>query len=225
MLDKIICALDTSDIQLATQTVQRLSPSISRFKVGHSLTLAHGLDVIQRLQDAGAAHIFLDLKFHDIPNTVALAINEVSKRNVWMTTLHTAGGSEMMRAAADVPNRPLLMGVSVLTSLDQNALNEMGVTRSIEEQMLLLAQLGVASGLDGLISSPHEVPALRESLGQNPLIVTPGIRLDGGATHDQKRIATPQAAIEAGASYLVIGRALTDAQNIDEVVEKLTKTG
>lgn len=221
MLEKIICALDTSDITLATQTVQRLAPRISRFKVGHSLTLAHGLDVIQRLQDAGASHIFLDLKFHDIPNTVALAVAEAAKRNVWMTTLHTVGGAEMMRTAANVPDRPLLMGVSVLTSLDEDALRSIGVEKSVEAHMTSLAKLAIAQGIDGLISSPHEVPSLRSELGPEPLIVTPGIRLEGGATHDQKRIATPRASLDAGASYLVIGRALTEAEDLDETLTKL----
>jgi orotidine-5'-phosphate decarboxylase len=133
VLDQIICALDTSDLDSATKTVQRLSGHIKHFKIGHSLTLAHSLSVIFKLQDAGAEKIFLDLKFHDIPNTVASAVAEASKYGVWMTTLHTAGGTDMMKAAAEVPNRPILMGVSVLTSLDESELAQVGVSRTVDD--------------------------------------------------------------------------------------------
>lgn len=221
MLDKIICALDTSDLDVATKTVQKLSPHIKRFKIGHSLTLSHSLSVVAKLQDAGAEKIFLDLKFHDIPNTVALAVKEASKYGVWMTTVHTVGGPEMMRAAAEIPNRPLLMGVSVLTSLDDQSLHQIGVTRSVDSQMTEMSSLAIECGFDGLISSPHEITLLRDKLGPKPLVVTPGIRLAGGASHDQKRIATPQQAIADGASYLVIGRALSEAEDLDVVIEEL----
>lgn len=221
VLDKIICALDMGDLAVATKTVQKLSPHIKRFKIGHSLTLSHSLSVIAKLQDAGAEKIFLDLKFHDIPNTVALAVKEASKYGVWMTTLHTVGGRDMMKAASEVADRPLLMGVSVLTSLDETSLQETGVTRSVEAQMLEMSALAAECGIDGLISSPHEVVALRTKVGEKPLIVTPGIRLDGGQSHDQKRIATPQAALADGASYLVIGRALTEAEDLDSVINAL----
>lgn len=221
MLDKIICALDTGDLDAALQSVRKLSPYIKRFKIGHSLTLTHSLQVIPKLQDAGAEKIFLDLKFHDIPNTVAGAVQEASKYNVWMTTVHTVGGAEMMKAAADVPDRPLLMGVSVLTSLDEASLHQIGVSRSVNDQMVKMSSLAVKCGFDGLIASPHEASLLRMHLGQQPLVVTPGIRLEGGATHDQKRIATPQDALANGASYLVIGRALSEAVDLDSVIEKL----
>ena len=221
MLDKIICALDSSDLDSATTTVQRLSPYIKHFKIGHSLVLAHSLNVIAKLQDAGAEKIFLDLKFHDIPNTVAGAVKEAAKYGVWMTTLHTAGGSEMMQAAADVPDRPLLMGVSVLTSLDESELAQVGVSRTVEDQMMRMSALAIKCGIDGVISSPLEILSLRTSLGSKPLIVTPGIRLPGGESHDQKRFATPHQAIADGASFLVMGRALTDAEDVDFVIDQL----
>ena len=222
VLDKIICALDMSDLAVATKTVKKLSPHIKRFKIGHSLTLAHSLTVVAKLQDAGAEKIFLDLKFHDIPNTVALAVKEASKYNVWMTTIHTTGGVEMMKAAADVPERPLLMGVSVLTSLNDESLKQVNISKTVDEQMVNMSALAIECGFDGLISSPHEINMLRECLGAKPLIVTPGIRLAGGSANDQKRFATPQKAVEDGASYLVVGRVLTDADDIDHVISQLT---
>ncbi len=221
MLDQIICALDTSDLDAATKTVQKLSPFIKRFKIGHSLVLAHSLSVIARLQDAGAEKIFLDLKFHDIPNTVAGAVSEAAKYGVWMTTLHTTGGYEMMKAAAEVPDRPLLMGVSVLTSLDESSLAHVGVSRTVEDQMERMSAMAIKCGIDGVISSPLEITILRAQLGVKPLIVTPGIRLPGGESHDQKRFATPQQAIADGASFLVIGRALSEAEDLDYVIDQL----
>ncbi len=221
MLDQIICALDTSDLAVATKTVQKLSPSIKHFKIGHSLTLAHSLSVIATLQDAGAEKIFLDLKFHDIPNTVAGAVAEAAKYGVWMTTLHTSGGADMMKAAADVQDRPLLLGVSVLTSLDEVSLAQVGVSRTVEDQMSRMSSMAIKCGIDGLISSPLEISLLRSELGVKPLIVTPGIRLPGGESHDQKRFATPQQAIADGASYLVIGRALSEAEDLDFVINQL----
>lgn len=220
MLDQIICALDTGDLDVATKTVKKLSPHIKHFKIGHSLTLSHSLSVIGKLQDAGAEKIFLDLKFHDIPNTVALAVKEASKYGVWMTTIHTAGGSDMMKAASEVSGRPLLMGVSVLTSLDDDSLRQVGIERSVNDQMVTMSALAVECGFDGLISSPHEITLLRSHIGQTPLIVTPGIRLEGGTSHDQKRFATPQQAIADGASYLVIGRALSEAEDLDSVISQ-----
>ncbi len=221
VLDKIICALDTGDLDAALQSVRKLSPHIKRFKIGHSLTLSHSLNVIPKLKDAGAEQIFLDLKFHDIPNTVAGAVREAAKYGVWMTTVHTAGGADMMKAAAEIPGRPLLMGVTVLTSLDEEGLHSVGIHRSVNDHMVKMSTLAVECGFEGLISSPHEASLLRMHLGAEPLIVTPGIRLPGGAVHDQKRFATPQEALADGASYLVIGRALSEAEDIDSVIAQL----
>ncbi len=213
----VICALDTSDLSHAISVTKRLSKHVGAFKVGHALTLSHGLDVLDRLHDAGAQRIFLDLKFHDIPNSVALAVREAARRKVWMMTIHISGGMAMMAAAmeeakaAGEDKRPLIVGVSVLTSLDQHALTDhLGIQRTIEEHMVFLSELAVKSELDGVVCSPHEVAPIREAIGKHGIIVTPGIRMPGGATHDQARTADANAALDAGSDYLVIGRALSD---------------
>ncbi len=228
MVKKVICALDTSDIAEATATVKRLSSHVGAFKIGHGLMLPHGFSVIDRLQDAGAVRIFLDLKFHDIPNSVALAVREAARRNVWMLTLHIAGGPAMMTAAAEESgsvseeNGPLLMGVSVLTSLDQHILTDhLGVNRTLEQHMITLSQLAIDCGLDGVISSPHEVAAIRAKVGHNGIIVTPGIRLSSGETHDQKRVGTATQSLADGADYLVIGRALTESPDVEQALVQL----
>jgi len=228
MVRKVICALDTSDLKEAVTIVQRLSGYVGAFKIGHALVLPHGLDVVQRLQDAGASRIFLDLKFHDIPNSVALAVRQAVKYGVWMMTLHTSGGPAMMSAAVeeaqqspfDVP--PLLVGVSVLTSLDQHVLTDhLGIRRTIEEHLVYMSRLAVDCGLDGVVCSPQEVAAVRRALGHEGIIVAPGIRPAGGKTHDQVRVGTAQAALQDGADYLVIGRALTDCLDPQVALEAL----
>ena len=226
MARKIICALDTSDVNEAVATIRKLSRHVGAFKIGHALTLAEGLSVISRLQDAGADRIFLDLKFHDIPNSVALAVREAAQRGVWMMTMHIAGGSAMMSAAAEETrgfpeeDRPLLIGVSVLTSLDQKALNEVGIQRPIEEQMVSLSQLAIANGLDGVVCSPHEIARLRHEIGRG-IIVTPGIRLASMDSNDQKRTGDALTALKHGADYLVIGRALTHSPDPEQALVAL----
>jgi orotidine-5'-phosphate decarboxylase len=224
----IICALDTGNLEEAISTTKRLSPWVNTFKIGHALTLPHGLEVIDRLQEAGAERIFLDLKFHDIPNSVALAVRQAAKHNVWMMTIHLTGGPAMLTAAVEEAKaygeekRPLIVGVSVLTSLDESTLQgHLGVNRSLQEHMVYLSKEGVAADLDGVVCSAHEIKALREAIGSHPLIVTPGIRIGSGATHDQKRVGEPHQAIEDGANYLVIGRALSSAPNPEEILESL----
>lgn len=225
---KVICALDTPDLNEALTIVRRLGPKVGAFKIGHSLTLSHGLDVIERLQDAGADRIFLDLKFHDIPNSVALAVAEAAKRKVWMMTLHIAGGPAMMTAAVEearaysADQAPLLMGVSVLTSLDQHILRDyLGVTRPLEEHMGQLSKTAVDFGMDGVICSAHEIKAIREAIGHQGVIVTPGIRVSSGDAHDQKRVGSATQAIADGADYLVIGRALVDSPDPDQALHQL----
>lgn len=229
MVRKVICALDTSDIEEAKAITRRLSPYVGAFKVGHGLTLPHGLGVIDQIQDAGASRVFLDLKFHDIPNSVALAVRESAKHGVWMMTLHISGGPAMMTAAAEEAHflpedeRPLLMGVSVLTSLDQHVLTDhLGINRSVEEHMVHLSSLAVDCGLDGVISSPHEVESIRAKIGHEGVIVCPGIRAaQGSDTHDQKRVGTAQQAICDGADYVVIGRALTASDDVERTLVEL----
>lgn len=227
MVRKIICALDTNNLEEAVRVVKRMAPFVGAFKVGHGLTLPHGLDVLDRLREAGADRIFLDLKFHDIPNSVALAVAEAARRGVWMMTLHTSGGPAMMAAAvaearewSDGPG-PLLVGVSVLTSLDQHTLTDhLGVARTIEEQMVYLSRLAVDMELDGVVCSPQEVKAVRQAIGHK-IIVTPGIRLPNGEHHDQKRVGEAAATLDAGADYLVIGRALTSCDDPEATLAKL----
>jgi len=213
---KIICALDTSDLDEAFRTVRLLKDHVRAFKIGHALTLNYGISVIEQLREAGAPRIFLDLKFHDIPNSVGLAVREAARYGAWMVTVHTVGGPAMMAAAAQEAraygeeSAPCVVGVSVLTSLDQHTLTDhLGVNRTIEEHMVYLSKLAIDCDLDGLVCSPHEIKAIRDAIGHRGLIVTPGIRLATGDMHDQRRVGDARTAIADGADYLVIGRALT----------------
>jgi orotidine-5'-phosphate decarboxylase len=215
---QIICALDTPDLNSAIETIKRLAPHVGAFKIGHALTLANGLEVVDRLRDAGASRVFLDLKFHDIPNSVAIAVREAAKRGVWMMTLHISGGPAMLSAAVEETRaypedqRPLLVGVSVLTSLDESTLNgSLGISRSLQDQMVSLSKLAMDCELDGVVCSAHEILALRPVVGQRGVIVTPGIRLSDKQHHDQKRVGDARTALKDGADYLVIGRALSES--------------
>lgn len=215
---KVICALDTPNLEEALGAAKRLAPHVGAFKVGHALTLPHGLDVLNRFYDTGVERIFLDLKFHDIPNSVALAVREAARRKVWMLTLHTSGGPAMMTAAVEEAKSfgeaeaPLLVGVSVLTSLDQVALTQhLGIGRSVVEQTCHLSQLGMDCGLDGVVCSPHEAGAVRMQIGHAGVIVVPGIRRQGTDHHDQLRVGSASQALADGADYLVIGRPLMEA--------------
>jgi len=223
----VICALDTPNLHEALTTVSRLKSHVSAFKIGHALTLPYGLEVIDRLTDAGAERVFLDLKFHDIPNSVALAVAEASKRNVWMMTLHISGGPAMITAAVEEAksagdaHRPLLIGVSVLTSLDQRVLSDyLGTTRSLEEQMVHLSAQAMEFDLDGVVCSAQEVKAIRAAVGNRGVIVTPGIRLPHMDSHDQVRVGNATEAIEHGADYVVIGRALASSHDPEQVLRQ-----
>ena len=225
---KIICALDTPDLDEAVRTIQTLKGHVRAFKIGHALTLTHGLSVIARLRDVGAERIFLDLKFHDIPNSVGLAVREAARHGAWMVTVHTSGGPAMMAAAAaearafSDEERPCVLGVSVLTSLDQHTLTDhLGVDRTIEEHMVYLARLAVDCDLDGVVCSPHEVRAVRQAVGPRGLVVTPGIRLSAGDAHDQKWVGDARTALSDGASYLVVGRALTGTLDPVAMLERM----
>lgn len=224
----IICALDTADADEAIGIVTRLKSHVGAYKIGHALTLNYGLNVIDRLRDAGANRIFLDLKFHDIPNSIALAVREAARRGVWMMTLHISGGPAMLTAAVEQArmygedSRPLLVGVSVLTSLDDHNLTEhLGIQRTVEQQAAALSRLAMDSELDGVVCSPHEVATLRQVIGNHAVIVTPGIRLPHGETHDQKRTGDARQALADGSDYLVLGRALTKAPDIEKMLESI----
>ncbi len=224
----MIVALDTGSLAEAKATVERLSGHASAFKVGHGLVLPHGLGVVDELRGAGAKKIFLDLKFHDIPNSVAIAVHEAAKRGVWMMTLHAAGGSAMMAAAVEAAGSaadgvpPLLVAVTVLTSIDEPTLaDELGVARKLSDQVEQTARLAISSGVDGVVCSGFEVARLRQALGDQPILVVPGIRQQSAASQDQRRVVTASEAIARGASYVVVGRALTASDNPEKALAGL----
>ena len=215
--DRILVALDFDTADDALALAQQLAGKVGGVKVGLELVNAAGFDIFARLQDAGIDRIFYDAKFHDIPNTVAGAIRAATKRGVWMVNVHTSGGKAMMEAARDAAHAtsatpPLLIGVTVLTSIDQLTLaSDLRVTGPVSKHVSHLAELAQAAGLDGVVSSPLELDAIRAACGPDFVTVIPGIRPAGVGAQDQKRIATPATAVAAGAHYLVVGRAITAA--------------
>jgi orotidine-5'-phosphate decarboxylase len=210
---RLIVALDFPDAAAALACADQLAGSVSWFKVGLELYLAAGERIVRDLKQRGHS-VFLDLKLHDIPNTAASAVRSLSQLEPDMLTLHAAGGRAMLNAAAEaarsLPHPPRLLAVTVLTSMDTAALAETGVPSSPVEQVLRLARLAAECGIEGMVCSPAEAAALRSALPK-ALLVTPGIRPAGADAGDQKRIATPQFALAAGASMLVIGRPITAA--------------
>jgi orotidine-5'-phosphate decarboxylase len=209
--EKIIVALDVPTTKEALRLISLLSEDVGLFKIGLQNYTAEGPALIRPISFLGPK-VFLDLKLHDIPNTVAKAVEAAGKLGVRMLTIHLSGGSEMIRAAVAARSADmLLLGVTVLTSSTDETLAETGVTAKTSDQVLRLARLGVANGIDGLVASPHEARMLRAEFGDKIKIVTPGIRPVGSAAGDQKRFATPREAIDAGADYLVIGRPITAA--------------
>lgn len=214
---KIIVALDSPGSKQALKLADQLDPQTCRLKVGKELFTAAGPSVVRELHSLGF-EIFLDLKFHDIPNTTAKACAMAAELGVWMVNVHASGGRAMMERCVEElsgfgADRPRLVGVTVLTSLNEAELKEVGVLRSPNEQVLLLAQLAQSSGLDGVVCSAQEAQQLRQHLDDSFLLVTPGIRPKTSDTNDQKRIATPSEALESGVDYLVIGRPITQAEN------------
>jgi orotidine-5'-phosphate decarboxylase len=211
--DRLAVALDLPTEHEALKLVDRLGQTCQWFKVGMELYYAAGNSIVQQLRDRGF-NVFLDLKLHDIPNTVAGAVRSATHAGASLLTIHAAGGAAMMQAAAEAasaPGSPRLLAVTVLTSMDANELAGIGITASPAEQVLRLAKLAQASGIDGFVCSPEEVAALRKQTGRNTLLVIPGIRPTGSAIGDQKRIATPAQAIAHGASMLVVGRPIIRA--------------
>jgi len=211
--DRLAVALDLPSEQEALKLVDRLGDTCQWFKVGMELYYAAGNSIVQQLRDRGF-NVFLDLKLHDIPNTVAGAVRSVAQAGASLLTIHAGGGAAMMSAAAEAasaPGSPRLLAVTVLTSMDANELTGIGITASPAEQVLRLAKLAQASGIDGMVCSAEEVATLRKETGPNTLLVIPGIRPTGSAVEDQKRIATPAQAITHGASMLVVGRPITRA--------------
>jgi orotidine-5'-phosphate decarboxylase len=214
--ERILVALDVDSVDDALRLTRLLAGKVGGFKVGLELVNAVGFDIFTQLQDAGAERIFYDAKFHDIPNTVAGAVRAAAKRGVWMVNVHASGGTAMLQAAREVAQSaevpPLLIAVTVLTSIDDTTLNQdLRTPGTVAEQVAHLAQVSESAGVDGVVASPQEVALIRQVCQPSFLTVIPGIRPAGVAAHDQKRIATPQAAVEAGADYLVIGRAITQS--------------
>ncbi len=214
MHNPVVVALDYPSATPALELVARLSPELCRLKVGKELFTRCGPEVVERLQRQGF-EVFLDLKFHDIPNTVAAAVRAAAELGVWMVKVHASGGRRMMAAAAEALSgfrqRPLLIGVTVLTSMSERDLQELGYAESVEQRVARLAALVADSGLDGVVCSALEAPQLRADRGPDFCLVTPGIRLAGDAAGDQRRVVTPADAVAAGADYLVIGRSVTGA--------------
>jgi len=214
---RVIVALDFASGEQAAAFVDRLQPGSCRLKIGKELFTREGPALVRRFVEQGH-DVFLDLKFHDIPNTVARACEAAAALGVWMVNVHASGGSKMMRAAKKaldaVPGRrPLLIAVTVLTSMDKTDLAEVGITVEPEQQVLRLATLTRAAGLDGVVCSPQEAAVLRKAVGEDFTLVTPGVRPQGASLDDQARVLTPAEAIRQGSSYLVMGRPITQAED------------
>lgn len=219
--DRLIVALDFPNQVKALALVSVLSGAVSTYKIGLQLYTAEGPGIVRAVAATGAK-VFLDLKLHDIPNTVAKAVAAAGELGVQMLTVHLSGGRAMLEAAGEArsPNLSLL-GVTVLTSATPETLKETGVNSGIEEQVLRLAQLGQETGIDGLICSPHELRTLRDRFGDEIKLITPGVRPSWAAANDQKRFTTPGEALKNGADYLVIGRPITADPDPRAAVERV----
>jgi len=213
MRERLIVALDVSSASEAQRLVQRIGDAAGIYKVGLQLFTAEGPSVVRELVSAGK-QVFLDLKLHDIPNTVGHAVKAAAELGVHMLTVHASGGDAMLRAAvAASAGRLNLLAVTVLTSLSDDDLHDIGVPDKVVDQALRLAALAQSAGCQGIVTSPRELLPLRKLLGESFTIVTPGIRPEGAATHDQQRTATPAQAIHNGASHIVVGRPITHASD------------
>jgi orotidine-5'-phosphate decarboxylase len=219
--EKIIVALDVATKEKALELVKQLRDQISFFKIGLQLYTAEGPEIVRAVLSTGAK-VWLDIKLHDIPNTVARAVESANNLGVHMLTIHLSGGSEMIRAAtAAGANNMLLLGVTVLTSATEQTLREIGVAGKVDDQVLRLAKLGVEVGIDGVVASPHEIKKLRAEFGDKIKIAVQGIRPTWAEPGDQKRFMTPRDAVEAGADYIGIGRPITAHRNPQEAVAKI----
>lgn len=214
--NNIIVALDYDNAEKAIAMVDQLDAARCRVKIGKELFTYTGPELVRRVQDKGF-DVFLDLKFHDIPNTVKKACAAAADLGVWMLTVHASGGEEMMLAAREgvstFTQAPKLVAVTVLTSMQERDFSQLGVSRSLEEQVMRLASLAQQSEMDGVVCSAQEVVELRKLLSDNFALVTPGIRPPGAAAGDQKRVMTPREAIQSGSNYLVVGRPITQARD------------
>jgi orotidine-5'-phosphate decarboxylase len=232
MRNPIIAALDVPTPEQALQLAEQIAPAVGAFKIGSELFTVAGPDIVKKIRATGAS-VFLDLKFHDIPNTVSKAVTSAVQLDVQMLTVHTSGGFDMLRAAEEAAEEvawklgripPLVLGVTVLTSLNTAALREIGLDVNVEYQVRRLAAVAMKAGLRGLVCSPLEVAALRKVLPASTQLVTPGVRTGAEKADDQKRTLTPREAIQAGASWLVIGRPIYAVENPRAAAEKILES-
>lgn len=213
---KVVVALDFPSVARATSFINQMKPNLCRLKIGKELFAIGGPAFVESCIDKGF-DVFLDLKYHDIPNTVAKACQAAAKMGVWMVNVHALGGRKMMEAAKEAvlqnSHQPILIGVTILTSMEESDLKEVGLIGTPHDNVMRLAKLASNSGLDGVVCSAQEAAAIRETVGKDFCLVTPGIRPETADANDQKRIMTPEAALAAGSSYLVIGRPITQAKD------------
>jgi len=226
--ERIILALDFPDFDEAEKWVRKFQGKIHTFKVGPILYLNHGRDVLNRFSDLGA-QLFLDLKFHDIPSTVEKTVRQLAELSINMFTLHALGGFEMMKRVSESVKeeadkmskaKPLTLAVTVLTSHDENTLKEIGINNSTKDEVLKLAGVADKAGIDGLVCSGQELEFIKQEFADRFTLVIPGIR-PASKSHDQKRVMTPGDAVSNGADYLVIGRAITEAENPEDMIEQI----
>lgn len=225
---QIVVALDFENMNDAIDLVDKLDPSLCRLKVGKEMFTHFGPDFVKTLHTKGF-DVFLDLKFHDIPNTVAKAVTAAAELGVWMVNVHASGGTKMMQAAkaalAPYGNKaPILIAVTVLTSMSEDDLIDLGISKTPEEQVNFLAGLAHNAGMDGVVCSAQEAIMLKQNYGKDFQLVTPGIRTIDSSTDDQKRIMTPKKAIDSGSDYLVIGRAITKSADPIETMKAIYRT-
>lgn len=229
MKDRVIIALDVNTLKEEEKLLDILSPYVQIFKIGMELFYSCGTKAIELIKRYDR-DIFLDLKFHDIPNTVYFSSKIATRFEVYMFNVHASGGIDMMKKALEAAEeeseklgiaRPKILGVTILTSIDKDMLKKIGIDRSPEEQVLNLAQLAKEAGLDGVIASPEEITVIRKNIGKDFLIVTPGVRPEGFEVGDHKRILTPQEAFKRGADYIVIGRPVTKAKDPVKVIKDI----
>jgi len=229
MKEKILLVLDVSTREEAMKLVRPLYEHVGMFKVGIQLFTAEGPSLVREIVELGGK-VFLDLKFHDIPNTVSHGVLEAAKLGVSLVTIHAAGGRVMMQTVAKElqdrfgDRKPTVVAVTVLTSLNDAGLAEVGVARPMTQQVVAMAKLAEECGIDGVVCSPQEIQLVRRAAGPNFKIVTPGIRMPGQAANDQQRLATPREALAAGADYIVVGRAVTAADDPRSALDMLVES-
>ena len=230
--ERLIIALDLESLSEAERVVDLLKEKISVFKIGLQLFTKEGPKAVEMVNRKGGK-VFLDLKYHDIPNTVAKAAKEATRLGVFMFSIHTLGGNDMMKMCRDSVvetsmkegiGRPSIIGITILTSIDQKTLNDLGIKETLKDEARHLSEKALRSGLDGVVASPEEVKSIRESCGRDFIIITPGIRPEGSQHNDQKRIMTPRDAVREGANFLVIGRPVLMAEDPLKAVEEILRT-